>query len=126
MQIIKNTLKLVIERFDDPGLYPSGAGGYPLPSHDYVEQIDGEVVIELEPDDIELLVDDLDPDIPGLHVTKWYINKIQGGRFTLTVQEFDAALPERPEPLEWEYDWDTIKELEFQSVQEPLRIEGEN
>lgn len=43
--IVKNTLELEVDTWDDPGDYPSGAGGGPLPSRKFVAGIDGELVI---------------------------------------------------------------------------------
>lgn len=47
MKVIKNTLTKIMDRWDDPGEYPSGAGGGPLPSHDYVAEVAGEVEVEM-------------------------------------------------------------------------------
>jgi hypothetical protein len=41
----RNTLQFTQEHWDDPGDYPSGAGGYPLPS--YVDVVvEGELVLD--------------------------------------------------------------------------------
>lgn len=47
MKVLKNETSLVIETWDDPGDYPSGAGAGPLPSYDYVSGIDGAFVVSL-------------------------------------------------------------------------------
>jgi hypothetical protein len=48
MKVLENTLELVIERWTDPGDYPSNAGQGPLPSHDFVADITGHVLVQLE------------------------------------------------------------------------------
>src|SRR6516162_10687083 len=57
MKTLSNTLSLEIEHWDDPGDYPSGAGGGPLPSYDYVAGVSGEVVIELSSADFEEMIE---------------------------------------------------------------------
>lgn len=52
MKVISDTLEPIIETWDDPGDYPSGAGGGPLPSHKYIATCDGELVLELDIDDM--------------------------------------------------------------------------
>jgi len=128
MKTLSDTLEAVIETWDDPGDYPSGAGSGPLPSYQYVEAVEGEVVVELEKDDLEAL--DLDPDyeadaelvrdfiinypgeieydLPhGIRVTGWNVIKVDGLKALLTVDEFEAEAVEprepeyEPEPMEW-------------------------
>ena len=135
MKRLRNTLQPKIERWTDPGDYPSGAGGGPLPSHDYVEAIEGEIIVELEQEDtlseVTLVLGDvmrltldqlqrtaiqswldeepqgLDPEVAGLTVSKWDVGKIEGNRITLKVEEFECELPEPPEP-----DYDPMEEVE--------------
>jgi hypothetical protein len=52
-----NTLALEIERWDDPGDYPSGAGAGPLPSYNYVGSVSGTIVVKLESSDFTEMVD---------------------------------------------------------------------
>ena len=124
MKTIENTLTLEIDTWDDPGDYPSGAGGGPLPSYDFVAGVDGTIVIEIEPSDVDgdpdvqdmvggrIYPDAIrdwigdnyscvDHDIAGLSVRKWSVDKIEGNRATLSVEEFDAEIPGPPED---EYD----------------------
>lgn len=61
-----NTLTFDVERWDDPGDYPSGAGSGPLPSYDYVTW-EGMVIFDKEPTP-ELLAS-LVPE--GFRVTEW-------------------------------------------------------
>jgi hypothetical protein len=50
MRAIENTLTVEVETWDDPGVYPSNAGGYPRRSFDYVTG-DGYIVAEFEDDE---------------------------------------------------------------------------
>ncbi len=52
MDVIKNTLESFIGTFDDPGDYPSGAGAGPMPSYQYVEAINGHLIITIDRDAI--------------------------------------------------------------------------
>ena len=51
MKIISNTLEIKIGRWDDPGDYPNALAAGPLPSYDYVEEVFGALVIQLEDGD---------------------------------------------------------------------------
>jgi hypothetical protein len=109
LKIISDSLEPVIERWDDPGDYPNNVASAPLPSHDCVAAVEGEVVVELEPGDF-LPGSDMDVtealDLPhGIKVRKWRVE----GRIVraaihavLTVEEFDAEEVE-VEPA-WEED----------------------
>jgi hypothetical protein len=128
MKVIENTLKPVLDRWSDPGDYPSGAGGGPLASYDYVEYIDGAITVELDAEDMKALADfadvdmtetkmyeayfkdnaaDVPHDVSGLTVQKWEVERIAGNRVTLTVEEFEAEAPEPPEP-----EYDPMDEIE--------------
>ena len=52
MTIITSSLKELLNRFDDPGDYPNGLAGGPLPSRIYVADVTGRVVIECTPDEL--------------------------------------------------------------------------
>lgn len=114
MKTIKNTLKIEIGRFDDPGDYPSGAGGYPLPSQDIVESIGGTLVVELESEDFasmetetptveqiqDFIIDNPpDADLPGVTVGGWSVDQVTLPNVTLSVEDFDAdgSFDEGPE-----------------------------
>ena len=117
MKIIENTLKLEIECWTDPGDYPSGAGGGPLASYDFVAGVDGNIVVELGAADwtsinayadvdmtttkmVEAWVADspgIQSDVPGLTVKKWCVEGLKGDRLELSVDEFEADAPEPPE-----------------------------
>ncbi len=47
MNITTDTIEPLVETWDDPGDYPSNAGGGPLPSYDYLAGLEGELIIEL-------------------------------------------------------------------------------
>jgi hypothetical protein len=47
MKIITDTIEPLVETWDDPGDYPSGAGSGPLASFQYLAGLEGELVIEL-------------------------------------------------------------------------------
>ena len=136
MKILSNTLKPVVERWDDPGDYPSGAGSGPLPSEDYVEYIDGQIVVEIDPIEWnswlgepvthegvrDWLCDnpgEIDHDVSGLTVKKWSLDKLEGNRATLSVEEFEC---EPPEPPKREYDyteqWERRERREARDIEE--------
>lgn len=52
MTIITNSLKEHLSRFYDPGDYPNGVAGGPLPSRTYVADVTGRVVIECTEDEL--------------------------------------------------------------------------
>ena len=114
MKTIKNTLKIELGRFDDPGVYPSGAGGYPLPSQDFVESIGGTLIVELESEDFasmetetptveqirDFIIDNPpDADLPGVTVGGWSVDQVALPCVTLSVEDFDAdgSFDEGPE-----------------------------
>ncbi len=47
MKILDNNLDTCIETWEDPGDYPSGAGGGPLPSYPFVADISGTVTVSV-------------------------------------------------------------------------------
>jgi hypothetical protein len=116
MKVLECNLKAIVETWSDPGDYPSGAGGYALPSYNYVGYVDGDVIIELSPEDMKN--PDGDPwtvqdwlgensgEIEyeldhGVRVTKWKIDKIEGLKVTLTVEEHEGG--ERIESGRYDY-----------------------
>lgn len=52
MKIIDNTLETYIDTWDDPGDYPSGAGGGPWPSEDFFSGVEGELAVELTNEEV--------------------------------------------------------------------------
>ncbi len=99
MNIISNTLEPVIETWDDPGDYPSGAGGAPLRSYDYVADVSGEIVLELDSEDFTFGMEAIDPELPyGIKVKSWNVafrgEQTPDGiamRVVLTVLDFDGG-----------------------------------
>jgi hypothetical protein len=97
MKIINDTLKPWIGKWDDPG-EPGVLGGC-LPSYQYVAEVTGEIVLELEGADFLLDGDGVgvETDLPhAIKVTKWHV-AIRDGKVVLTVAEFDAEFVEQPE-----------------------------
>ena len=93
MRVLSNTLEPQWARWDDPGDYPSGAGGGPMASYDYVECVEGFAEVEVEESDSEYgsLSEALDEhiEVQGVTVTKWRIEG-DGKTLTVTVEEFDG------------------------------------
>lgn len=104
MKILSNTLKPLVERWDDPGDYPSGAGSGPLASRDFVADIEGQLVVEFTDADLDdeqtiedWLIDNpgaLPHDVPMLKVREWFVKHSQDYRATLEVAEFECDVPE--------------------------------
>ena len=58
---IDNRLKIMVETWDDPGDYPSGAGAGPLASYRYIAGSEGEVRIsDMTPEEEDWVHDDPD------------------------------------------------------------------
>ena len=119
MEIIENTLMCEYETWDDPGDYPSGAGGGPFPSYDFVGSITGYLTIQFSEQDItnarltfespthtdeaiirlmiseEVGIDLTDTPIEceldcRLRVTSWTVKEIVNRVAILEVEEFDS------------------------------------
>jgi hypothetical protein len=52
MKILTNALQEHMERWSDPGDYPNGLAGGPLPSRNFVADVTGTVVIECTGDEL--------------------------------------------------------------------------
>jgi hypothetical protein len=95
MTIIENTLETEIETWDDPGDYPSGAGGGTLASYDYVAAINGRLVLQLDADEnIDDVIEDGLDDIDlgnDIRITEWNIVETNKHTFILTVKEFEEV-----------------------------------
>ena len=99
MKVIKNTLEPVIGRWDDPGDYPNGLAGGPLPSKDFVSEIKGSITVQLSKEELEEAIefwlaehekmDVIDHDLPDIRVRNWEIGEIKGDLVTLYVEEFE-------------------------------------
>jgi len=53
MKILKNTLSVDLDIWEDPGDYPNNAGRSPLPSSYCLQDITGNLIIRIEPEDRE-------------------------------------------------------------------------
>ena len=103
--VVSDTLEPQIETWSDPGDYPSGAGGGPLPSYQYVKAVEGNIVLEMDKEQLAKLITDsegIDTDTrPQISVSKWAVEKMElidgKVRLTLSVEEFEAQEPEEPE-----------------------------
>lgn len=109
MKVLRNTLNTIVEVYEDPGDYPSGAGGYPLPDRPYVEGFTGSLLVEvlreeleeaglrlhnlpiyLEADEGGVLAAELPSGVDS--VTEWDILRI-GGNFPAVVQDVRISWP---------------------------------
>ena len=97
MKILTDTLEAIIGTWDDPGNYPNGLGIQPMPSYDYVEDIERELVLTLtgkEVDEFILCPDDFlvndipHHDIENVLITEWEW-KLTGNTIKLEVAEFE-------------------------------------
>lgn len=98
MKIVKDTLSLLVETWDDPGDYPNAVASGPLPSYDYIEGVEGEVVVELDDDELaayhecpEDFLNDLDIERPG-GVLSWklVVDKLEGHTMTLHAEDVEG------------------------------------
>jgi hypothetical protein len=101
MQIISDTLTPRLERWDDPS--DATLPGGPQPSHRFVAEVLGEVVLELESGDFMAGAEGLEveTDLPhGVKVTKWHVTRPAAcvrGTVVLSVLEFEAERVELEE-----------------------------
>lgn len=95
MQILQNHFQIEMDQWEDPGDYPSGAGGCRLPSYDYVGEVSGRLVVEFENDmpsgdELSKIADEF-ADIPtGIKVNKWNC-EVKGNTVTFEIEEFDDS-----------------------------------
>jgi hypothetical protein len=112
MKILKNTLQVEIDTWDDPGDYPSNMGSGPLPSYKYIDRVEGEVVVELDPEELDCYLEDPSDilnDIPmPKEISSWKLaeEKVEGNIITLYVADFEASDYEA-EP-DYKEDWDEV------------------
>ena len=52
MEMITNTLSLLVERWDDPGDYPNALAAGPLPSYEYIAGLEGELRLLLSEEEL--------------------------------------------------------------------------
>ena len=97
MKLLKNTLEVLMDRWDDPGDYPSNAGSGPLPSKDFLAGMEGEVQLELTADEIDSYrkcVDDfigeLDIKLPDGILSAEWTHTLQGNILTLEADDVEG------------------------------------
>lgn len=127
---VTSSLKIEMGQWDDPGDYPSNAGGGPLPSYLYPESLEGTVTIEYgdrskdDSDEIwwcqnlgDLLATfgdiALDQLPNGVTVKNWRIVKNTSKKVVLEPDYFEDGMvdvsyyePPEPDEPEWEPDYD--------------------
>ena len=103
MRTISNTLEAVLGTWTDPGDYPSGAGSHRLPDREFIDSFTGEIVVEMDPDDLiemegdtaeqkaEYVAETVEHGIRGLGYPKWRVKTTDGVRFALTLDDFESA-----------------------------------
>ena len=119
MKIIKNTLELEIDEWSDPGQYPNALASGPLPSYDYIAGVDGEVIIELDQEELaayqecpEDFLSDLDiPMLDGVGSWKFVVDELQGNVMTLHAEDVEGdpnwGVDEPDDEPDWgDYDYD--------------------
>ncbi len=105
MEIVSNTLEPEFETWDDPGVYPSGAGSGPLASYKYCAGCSGEIVIEVTPEEILSAIKEdafgaleieTSPQVSGIkYYPKPKLEIVDGKlRITLEIEECEAEYPE--------------------------------
>jgi len=103
MKTLSNTLETLIEWWDDPGDYPSGAGAGPLPSYQYFAGMEGEVKVELEQKEVaeynqavedgeeqEWIQQNVDPKTPEEVGSVTWEHELKGNVLTLWSEECEA------------------------------------
>ena len=95
---IKNTLELSLDTWSDPGDYPNSLASSPLPSYNYVDSIDGELVFELTDEEIQDYEDSEEDFVDGLELPKWdevhsvhWLHELENNTLTLTVDEVESG-----------------------------------
>lgn len=114
MKILKNTLKIEVDTWSDPGDYPNALASGPLPSHSYVAGVDGEVVIELDDEDLsayqecpEDFINDLDIPLPSRVLSMTLVvDKLEGNVMTLHVEDVEDDLDYGPDEPDCDYGYD--------------------
>ena len=97
-RIAENTLALSLDRWEDPGDYPSAAGSSPMGSYIHIDEITGHLILKSSPPfdasipiDRDLLIAEIDDAIEALdaaiirehdyeaNITSWDIEKLPDG-----------------------------------------------
>lgn len=124
MKIVNDTLEVLVETWDDPGDYPSGAGSGPLPSYDYLAGMEGELVYELSHKEYKEYLDVIEKEsldfwmtevsdykLPdGIFSAKWQLDKVEEGEnvlLTFSVIDVEADPNWKSEEPDFDPpDWD--------------------
>ena len=124
MKIVNDTLEVLVETWDDPGYYPSGAGSGPLPSYDYLAGMEGELVYELSHKEYKEYLDVIEKEsldfwmtevsdykLPdGIFSAKWQLDKVEEGEnvlLTFSVIDVEADPNWKSEEPDFDPpDWD--------------------
>jgi len=112
MRILENRFDIEVETWDDPGDYPNALAAGPLPSYQYVCEVPGRLIVQLEfgdddPGEEAVEIAQEHADLPdGVTVTKWDMQR-DGDKLTFEVADFEAERPERegPDPDELRDAW---------------------
>lgn len=101
MKILDNTMAVLVETWEDPGDYPSGAGAGPLPSYDYFAGIEGEAKLEMTEEELtewrefgedwmdDYLAEFFLGEFSDITVTEWHV-KLEAGTRVLVVEVIEA------------------------------------
>lgn len=126
MKLISGGLQPSIETWSDPGDYPNSLASGPLPSYQYVEEIEGKLTVLVDdPETIQFLdsllrnannltdgeVEESNPDLheiidaevpSGINVQRWIVSlterTVDGSIYEFEVLEFEASDWEPDEP----------------------------
>ena len=120
-QVITNTLETLVERWDDPGDYPNNVASGPLPSYDYIGGMEGELVVELNEEEMnewnslenndsaiqDFIEQTVDPKLPSgiKHVLRWEYT-IKGNVLTIWAEIVEADIGEINDEPDYEPDYD--------------------
>ena len=100
MKVLKDTLSVLIERWEDPGDYPNAVASGPLPSYDYFAGVEGSLTLELTAEELteyqefpDEFLENADIDLPrGVsRVVTWQKESLEGNVLTLGVLEAVAS-----------------------------------
>ena len=126
MKIISDTLEPLVETWDDPGDYPSGAGSGPLPSYQYYAGIEGELRVELSSEEATELrawlesksdlgewIERLEISLPaGILSSKWDVELVDGSPAIAVLTSTDSEpdpdyqVSDNEPDYEPDYEWE--------------------
>lgn len=84
MKTLSDTTEILIERWEDPGDYPNAVANGPLPSYDYVAGIEGDVVVELRPDEFDDFLDVVKDESPEFWMVEVFDYDCPDGLLSVT------------------------------------------